>query len=448
MKLRVLFAASECTPLVKVNSLADAVGSLPKALAKAGVDVAVALPGYKHLADYEVLPGSDIPLFLVENEEYFGNSEAPYRDLAADAKRFAYFSRQVVQQMARWGFEPDVVHAHDWYASLIPAVTKKMGLPYASVLTVHDLATQGISADDVPFPAGLSECDLRGLEWDFQDKNIDLLLQGLIHADVINTVSPTYAREILTPESSEGLHDVLRACAGRLCGVLSGIDYDSYDPANDTNLFRTFGPDDVAEGKAMNKEALQRELGLAVDEKAMLVGFTAPLVDRNGLSLIVEGFKWMMEMPLQFVLLGAGDYRYERQFEQFAASFPSKFSAQIKTDEALARRLYAAADLFIIPSRFEPCGLTQMVAMRYGALPLVRAVGGLNDSVIDGADGFVFEKYEARQMAAVLRRALRVFKTPVWAQMVGAVMRKDFSWDKVAREYIPLYERAIDYARK
>lgn len=447
MRLKVLFAASECAPLVKVGGLADMVGSLPKTLRKLGVEVGIALPGYKNLFGVKTLPGTDIPLFLVENEEYFGGSEKPYWETGDDPKRFGYFSRQVVQGLPQWGFKPDVIHVHDWHASLVPVIVRKIGLSYATVLTIHNLHFQGVSSGDVFFPAGLSEHDLQTLEWDYRDRNIDQLLQGIIHANVINTVSPTYAREILSPEFGEGLHEILKAREARLFGILNGVDYDIYDPSRDKEIYQNFGLKNFEEGKWANKQALQRALGFEINKEMMLVGFVARLSDQKGLSLIIEGFEKMMEFKLQFVLLGMGDARYERQFRELAQAYPSRFSAQTKFDTPLAHKIYAGADLFLIPSRFEPCGLTQMIAMRYGALPLVRSIGGLADSVSEGEDGFVFEKYEAGQVLATLRRALRTFGTLVWKKMVGAAMQKDFSWEKSARKYIKLYEKALEYAK-
>lgn len=447
MRLRVLFAASECAPLVKVGGLADVVGSLPKALVKLGVEVGIALPGYKNLLGTKALPGTDIPLFLVENEEYFGGSEKPYWETGDDPKRFGYFSRHVVQSLPDWGFKPDIIHIHDWHASLVPVIVRKIGLSYATVLTIHNLHFQGVSSSDVFFPAGLSEHDLKTLEWDYQDRNIDQLLQGIIHADVINTVSPTYAKEILSPEFGEGLHEILRAREARLLGILNGVDYEVYDPARDKEIYQNFDLSNFEEGKWVNKQALQRELGFAVSKETMLVGFIARLTDQKGLSLVTEGFERMMELNLQFVLLGVGNPRYERQFREFAQAYPSKFSAQTKFNAPLAHKIYAGADLFLIPSRFEPCGLTQMIAMRYGTLPLVRSTGGLADSVSDGEDGFVFEKYETGQMLFCLRRALKTFDSPAWKRMIEKAMQKDFSWEKSAREYVSLYERALEYAR-
>lgn len=447
MALKVLLAASECAPMAKAGGSADTVGSLAKALGRLGVEVGVALPGYKGLSDIKTLPETDIPLFLVESDEYFGNSENPYWETEDDPKRFGYFSRQAVQNLPSWGFKPDVIHVHDWHASLIPAIVRKVGLPYATVLTIHNLSMQGISTGDVLFPAGLSEYDLKTLEWDFQDRNIDQLLQGITNADVINTVSPTYAKEILSPEFGEGLHEILKAREARLFGILNGIDYKVYDPSQDKDIYQNFDLGSFAKGKAENKEALQRELGFEVDKKAMLIGFVARLTDQKGLSLMIEGFGKLIDLPIQFVLFGMGDARYERQFHEFTHAHPSKFSAQMAGDEKLCQKIYTASDLLLVPSRFEPCGSAQMIAMRYGTLPLVRATGGLNDSVIDGQDGFVFEKYEVRQMLATLRRALKIFGTPTWEKMIEAAMQKDFSWERSAKEYLSLYERALGYAK-
>jgi starch synthase len=459
MKLKILFAAAECAPLIRVGGLADIVGSLSKALRKLDVEVAIALPGYRGLvtdrrgsSSVKTLPDTDIPLFIVEHKEYFGASEKPYLGKERDPKRFAYFSRQVVSQLVGRGagnqFKPDIIHVCDWHTSLIPALVRGLGTPPATVLTIYNLAMQGISPRDVFFPAGLSVSDLHSLDWDFQDRKVDFLLQGILNTSVISTVSPTYAREIMTPEFGEGLHDILKVRGERVLGVLNGIDYVRYNPARDKAIFQTYDLDNFSKGKAANKEALQKELGLTVNKEAMLVGLVARLVDQKGLSLLSEGLERMMELPLQFVVVGEGDKRYERQLADCTTRHPSKFSTHIGKDDSLARKVYAAADLFLIPSRFEPCGSSQMVAMRYGALPLVRAAGGLRDSVIDGKDGFVFEKYEAGQMLATLRRTLRIFGTASWKRMVEQAMQRDFSWEKAAEKHLKLYERALELAKE
>lgn len=459
MKLKILFVAAECSPLVRVGGLADVVGSLSKTLRKLDIEVAIALPGYRGLvadqrgsSSVKTLPDTDIPLFIVEHKEYFGASERPYLGKENDPKRFAYFSRQVVSQLVGLGaksrFKPDVIHVCDWHASLIPALVRKANVPPATVLTIYNLAMQGISPGDVFFPAGLSESDLHSLDWDFQDRKVDLLLQGILNTSVISTVSPTYAREIMTPEFGEGLHDILKVRGERVLGVLNGIDYARYDPARDKKLFQTYDLDSFSRGKAANKEALQKELGLEVNKEVMLVGFVARLVDQKGLSLISEGLERMMELPLQFVVVGGGDKRYERQLADYATRYPSKFSTHIGENDVLAREVYAATDLFLIPSRFEPCGSSQMIAMHYGALPLARAAGGLRDSVIDGQDGFVFEKYEVGQMLATLRRAIRIFGTATWKRMIEQAMQRDFSWERAAEKYLSLYERALALAKE
>lgn len=439
--------ASECSPLVKAGGLADVVGSLPKALVKLGVEVGIALPGYKGLLGTKTLPGTEIPLFLVEDEQCFGSSDEPYWETGEDPKRFAYFARRVVDGLDSWGFNPDLIHLHDWHASLVPVILKKEGLSYATMLTIHNLAMQGISTGEIFFPAGLSEHDLKTLEWDYQDRNVDQLLQGIINADLINTVSPTYAKEILSPEFGEGLHEILKAREGRIFGILNGVDYDVYNPSKDESIYRNFDKEDVFEGKAVNKEALQKELGFETDKNKIVVGFVARLTDQKGLSLIIEGFEKIMSLPLQLIILGVGDPRYERQLLALSKKHPDRFSAQIKFDKKLAQKIYGSADLLLIPSRFEPCGLTQMIAMRYGTLPLVRSTGGLGDSVTDGEDGFVFDKYEVGQILACLRRVVKVFGKSSWKKMIVAAMERDFSWDKSAKEYVALYEKALEYSK-
>jgi starch synthase len=447
MKLKVLFVAAECSPLVRVGELADLIGSLAKELDKSGVEVRVALPGYKGINGAKTLPGTDIPLFLIEHETYFNSSREPYLGEDDDLERFAYFSREVGRCLNEWAFKPDIIHAYDWPTSLVPAIIRRSGFPSATVLTINDLAVLGTSPNNALFPAGLSEEELRSLEWDFQDRGIDVLLQGIINADVINTVSPTYAKEVTTPEFGEGFQDILKVREERLFGVLSGLDYSSHDPARDHSLFQNYSLSNFEEGKMANKKSLQKELGLGANGEVALVGFAAPLVDQKGLSLVSEGFDRMMRLPLQFVLVGEGDGRYGRRFNELSREYPSKFSAQLVSDEGLARKLYAAADLLLVPSRFEPYGLVPMIAARYGALPLVRATGGLRDSVVDGEDGFVFEKYEVGQMLTTLRRALRTFGTPSWNRMVEKAMQKDSSWERAAGNYLSLYERALEFAK-
>lgn len=447
MALKVLFAASECAPLVEVGGLAHAVGSLSKALQGLGVEVGIVLPAYKGLSGIKTIPGSDIPVFLVENEDYFGSSEKPYWGTDIDPQRFGYFSRQVVHNLPHWGFKPDVIHLHDWHTALVSSIVRKLNLPYATVLTIHNLTMQGVTASEVLFPLGLSETDLRTLEWDSQERSVDQLLQGIIDADLISAVSPTYAKEVLSPEFGEGFHEILRIRKAYLFGVLNGINCEVYDPSQDKEIYQNFDLNNFGEGKAANKKKLQEELGLAVDQKIMLIGFVGCLTDQKGLSLIIEGFRRMMDLPIQFVLLGVGDSRYERQVRDLARSHSGKFSVQIADDPSLTKRICSASDLFLIPSRFEPSGLTPMIVMRYGVLPLVHATGGLNDAVVDGENGFVFGKYEASQMLACLRRALKAFSTPKWRQMVTVAMQKDFSWERSAEEYTSLYRQALEFAK-
>ncbi len=500
-KLKVLMAAAECAPFVKVGGLADVVGSLPKALSKLGVDVRVVVPKYREILNpkseapnksqilnskfkidfggaeevgvYEArLPDSEVPIYFLENERYLSGGGVYFsKDAVAgsqeEIQRFAFFSKAVVGFLHSSFFLPhspfDIVHCNDWHTGLIPGLLKTT----ASVFTIHNLANQGF-ADLVETRHASSlhkfldsitqESEL--IKWDAADDNLDLMLQCITASDLLSTVSPTYAKEILTPEFGEGLQQVLKAREGRLYGILNGIDTQLWDPGTDQKIEFSYSLKEGLSGKIANKIYLQKELGLKVDADAPVIGMVTRLAEQKGFDLILEVFDKILSLGVQLVVLGVGDEAVEGELRMSASGDSSNlkneelgdegnFSFTNRFDEGLAHRIYAGADLFLMPSKFEPCGLVQLIAMRYGALPIVRATGGLKDTVEDGQTGFVFEEYSAEALLEAIERAVGRFgvENIQFRQMIARAMRQDFSWDRSAGEYLQLYRRALEYRR-
>lgn len=454
--MKVLFVSAECTPLAKVGGLADVVGSLPLALAKLGVDVRIALPYYGFLGQlpkseepvwtgsamfqrleiYEShLPESDIPLYLVghpafANDRIYGSED--------EAWRFTLFSRTVAEFIWRGGWDPQVLHCHDWHTALLPLWMRAM--PVMTVYTIHNLAYQGPplagfrSFVDVPYDTGA---------W-------NPMAAGIIHSDAITTVSPTYAREICSPEYGERLDGLLRAQGRRLTGILNGINTDALDPATDKYLPVNFDAASL-ELRVENKLALQRELGLEVNPYRMLVDIVSRLVDQKGFDLLAPLWDiWMNNSAAQVVVLGSGDPFYEFLFRGAAERYPERVRAFLRYDGALSQRIYGGADLFLMPSRFEPCGIGQMIALRYGAVPLVRKTGGLADTVhfhnpIDEeGNGFLFDRYEPQSLLAMLFRSEEAFRyRDYWQRLQLRGMQADLSWKVSAGRYLDLYGQLV-----
>jgi len=471
--MKVLIAAAECAPFVKVGGLADVVGSLPKALHKLGVDVSVVIPCYEEVKSstpkhppkaestgqefkvkfggtetvevYEAkLPDSEVPIYFLENQKYLSSGGIYFsKDAVAgsqeEIQRFAFFS-QAVAEFA--GDQFDIVHCNDWHTGLVPGLLEAP----ASVFTIHNLANQGFSDLSIlkNFDSITSESEL--IKWDAADDNLDLMLQGITAADLVSTVSPTYAKEILTPEFGEGLHGVLKAREGRLYGILNGIDTQVWNPGTDPKIEFNYSLKEGLAGKVANKIYLQRELGLKVDSEAPVIGMITRLAAQKGLDITLEGFEEILSLGGQFVVLGVGDAKVEEEL-RIKMKDEGNFAFINRFDEELAHRIYAAADLFLMPSKFEPCGLVQIIAMRYGSLPIVRKTGGLKDTVEDGKTGFVFEEYSTEALIEVIERAVGRFgvENVQFRQMIAKAMRQDFSWDASAREYLQLYQKALQY---
>jgi starch synthase len=476
--LKILLVAAEVAPFAKVGGLADVAGALPKALRAMGHDVRVVMPRYgsidvekfglrRVLADLpvplahqpinaQVLEGrigEDVPVYFIDNQQFFGR-EGMYGFWDDDA-RFIYFSRAALEMLRPLGFQPDVIHVNDWHTAVIPNMLARLYAAdafyadIATVLTIHNLAFQGVF--------GYGTLNLGGLEqWGLikpgiagLDDIVNLLGRGVWFADVVNTVSNRYAEEILTPEYGEKMDPLLRVFKSKLHGIINGIDYDVFNPATDATLAARYDASSI-ERKVENKLALQREVGLPENPSVPVVGLISRLYDQKGLDLIANIMWGLMRLDLQLVVLGAGDGRYEEMFRASARDNPLKVSATIGFKPVLAQRIYAGADMFLMPSRFEPCGLGQLISVRYGTIPIVRATGGLADTIHDWdpltqtGNGFVFEAYDHWDLYAQVVRALETFRQPaLWQRLEANAMATDVSWANSAQKYVRLYRTAM-----
>jgi starch synthase len=475
--MRVLFCASEIVPLAKTGGLADVAGALPAALAARGVDVRLAMPRYRGVtlphggwSPTEVrvgtdairgavidarMPGTGLPICLVDQPELFdrpGLYGEDGRDYADNLTRFTFFSRSLLRWLERQPWQPDVIHCNDWQTALIPVILAAADRGPATVLTIHNLAYQGLfPAEQFPhtgLPASLFS--LRGLEFWGQ---VNLLKGGLYFATVLSTVSETYAQEIQTAEFGAGLDGVLRDRAGDLFGILNGVDYSAWDPSVDPLIPARYSADDLA-GKAVCKEHLQKTFGLPAESRTPIIGMVTRLADQKGLDLVAAVITAVLAAGTQVVVLGTGDPKYHSLFEELARGYPGQVGVRLGFDNTLAHQIEAGSDLFLMPSRYEPSGLNQLYSLRYGTVPVVRRTGGLADSIVDAtppaleqgtANGFVFEAYAPEALWGALRRALDAYRTPaVWRRIQEHGMRADFSWDRSAGRYLDLYARALN----
>jgi len=476
--LKILLVSAEVAPFAKVGGLADVAGALPKALRALGHDVRVVMPRYGSIdvekyglravvsnmgvplahqpVSADVLEGrigESVPIYFIENQQFFGR-EGMYGFWDDDA-RFIYFSRAALEMLRPIGFQPDVIHVNDWHTAVIPNMLARLYAsdPFfadiATVLTIHNLAFQGVFgygtlhlADLEPW--GLMKAGIPGL-----DDIVNLLGRGLFFSDVVNTVSNRYAEEILTPEYGEKMDPLLRVFRGKLHGIINGIDYEVFDPRTDASIVARYDIDTV-EKKVENKLALQNEVGLPQDPAIPLIGLISRLYDQKGLDLIANIMWGLTRLNLQLVVLGAGDARYEEMFRANARDNPQKVAATIGFKPVLAQHIYAGSDMFLMPSRFEPCGLGQLISLRYGTIPIVRATGGLADTIADWepvkqtGNGFVFSAYDHWDLYAQVVRALETFRQPaLWRRLQANAMSTDVSWANSADKYVRLYHAAI-----
>jgi starch synthase len=471
--VKVLFAVSECVPFVKSGGLADVAGSLPKELAKQGTDVRVILPKYGSISDdlkkkmskkcefivqvgwrnqfcgIEKLEHQGIVFYFVDNEYYFNREKLyGYYD---DGERFAYFNRAVLDALQHIDFYPDVIHSHDWHTGMIPFLLRveyraKKGYEFIrTVFTIHNLQFQGIMP-------GSALGDLLGLDYSHfhPDKleffgNINFMKGGLVAADKITTVSPTYKDEIQTKYYGEKLHDLLKRRAYDLEGILNGIDDEFYNPEKDPFIKENYAVEKL-QIKKENKMHLQKKFSLPVKEEVPLIAMVTRLTKQKGLDLVKCVFHELMQDDIQVLVLGTGDPEFEQFFREMEAGYPDKCKAFIGFDEGLAHEFYAGSDLFLMPSQFEPCGLGQMIAMRYGSIPIVRETGGLNDTVhsyneyTGEGNGFSFSHFNAHDMLYTIRRAVSFFgDSKIWEQIMKNAMGMDNSWAQSAFKYNQLY---------
>ena len=474
--MKILYVAAEAVPFAKTGGLADVAGSLPKALKADGVDVRVIMPKFgkipeayrnamEHVYDGE-LPvawrkkyvGLDkyeldgVTYYFVDNEEYF-NREGFY-GYDDDAERFSFFSRAVLDLLQAMDFWPDVIHTNDWHAGLVNVFLKLDHMGDAryerikTVYTIHNLKYQGVFPKDV-MP------DVLGLDWKYFNNGdlefydaVNFMKGGIIYADAITTVSKTYAKEIQYPYFGEHLDGLLRSREQDLSGIVNGIDYSVYNPRTDKYIFETYDEESL-DRKLDNKIALQKSLGLPERRKVPLIAIVSRLVEPKGMDLVVRMMDEILQHEeIQLVVLGTGEKRYEDWFKGLAWRYPKKVSVNIYFSNELAQRIYAGADIFLMPSNYEPCGIGQLIALRYGTIPVVRQTGGLKDTVqqynkyTQEGNGFVFENYNAHEMMYALKRALSFYGNyEIWHKIQLNAVQADYSWKRSAKEYEALYER-------
>jgi len=476
--MKIVFVSAEVDPFVKTGGLGEVVGSLPAFLHKHGVDVRVIMPKYsiiaehfqtefQHLAQFDVqvawrkqycgleeMEYQGIHYYFLDNEYYFSRPQV-YGEYD-DAERFAFFSRAALESLIHIpGFKPDIIHCHDWHTALIPLMLKEfygrepLYYPIKTIFTIHNLKYQGI------FPPEVLG-DIVGFGSEYFEENalefygaVNFMKGALLAADRITTVSPTYAEEIKDPYYGEKLDGLLRKRSDYLIGILNGIDYDVYDPLNDPYLVMPYH--NVALAKDENKKHLQQVMGLPIQAEQAVLGMVTRLVDQKGLDLLVHVMEEILALDVQLVILGTGDRRYEEMLRYFASRYPRKLAVKLEFSDKMAREIYSGADMFLMPSRFEPCGISQMIAMRYGTIPIVRETGGLKDTVmpyneVTGAgNGFSFVNYNAHEFLFTVQYALKLYQEekPVWEKLRQNALTSDFGWDRSANAYIKIYESLL-----
>lgn len=479
--MKILFVASEVTPFAKTGGLADVTAALPKTLKKLGHDVRIILPFYSEVErgghgirkgrkSVEAVIGGvmkkglfrhtslgDIPVYLIENKEYFsrdnlyGTAAGEYPD---NHRRFAFFCRGVLDLLKKMDFRPDIIHCHDWQTALIPLLLrreKSEDLFFSKtgvMFTIHNLAYQGLFAKETLAEMGLDSSYFTIDCLEYYGK-VNLMKGAILSADLITTVSETYCREIQTPELGNGLEGVLGVRSADLHGVLNGLDYDLWNPATDRGLFKNYSATAPA-GKAVNKKGLQKLLGLEPAADVPVIGIVSRLTAQKGFDLLAELMPKFARSRLQLVILGTGDEKYLKLLQDIKARGAGNISVNIGFHSELAPKIYAGSDIFLMPSHYEPCGLGQMIALRYSAVPLVRKTGGLADTVFDERDGarepngFSFEDYTPEALWEAVSRSLQAFDDKgAWKKLMKRGMSCDYSWDASARKYEELYRLAL-----
>lgn len=480
-KLSVLFVSSEVSPFAKVGGLADVVGTLPKVISDKGCDIRVIMPFYRKIKEkygqkskflrWSMIKSGwrtqysgiysyvkdEITYYFIDNEYYFGHDKI-YVEYTFDIERFFFFQRAVLEAIGEpINFTPDIIHCNDWQAGMIPCLLnshyKKNGYfkNVKTLLTIHNLQHQGITSKEITE-------DLLDLPMEYMNDcgvlfngSSNSLKAGIVYSDAITTVSPTYAKEILTNEFGEGLNGVLSYYSGKLRGILNGIDYTEFNPENDPYLPTSYSVENYKIGKKICKENLIKEAGLNISGRTPLAAIITRLVDQKGADMFIEACEEMLKIPIGIIVLGTGDPYYEKEITEIAERNPKKFKAFITFDNALAHRIYAGADMFLMPSVFEPCGLSQLISMRYGTVPIVRETGGLKDTVepynefTGEGTGFSFQNISSLEFEFIVDYAAKVYKNKkeAWDGLIRKGMTKDFSWAKSAEDYLDVYKRII-----
>ena len=478
---KILFVSSEVQPIIKTGGLADVSGSLPPALKALRRDLRILMPAYGEalkkvpgareiarltMADITEpvriletrLKGSSVPIWLVDAPSLFDRPGNPYvdangHDWPDNAQRFTLFAKVAVEValgQTELDWRPDLVHCNDWQTGLIPALLHGHTDRPATVFTIHNLAYQGLFNWDTFALLNLPESLWSMEAMEFYDQ-VSFIKGGIVFADMISTVSPMYAEEIRTPEYGHGLEALLTSRADRLVGILNGVDYGHWNPARDSYLKHKYNAHTVSE-KIYNKLQLQRQFGLPVDEHIPLIGMVSRLAEQKGIDMILEALPALTRHPVQFVFLGNGDKDLEQGLTDASQQFHDQVAVFIGYDEQLAHRIEGSADMFLMPSRYEPCGLNQIYSLRYGTLPIVRRTGGLANTVINAdsktirqgtATGFIFDDPSAAALTATVERALTLFADPKkWKKLVFSAMQQDFSWRRSAKHYLELYKQA------
>ncbi|MBQ9757032.1 MAG: glycogen synthase GlgA [Clostridia bacterium] len=471
--MNILMLSSEVAPFAKSGGLGDVLGALPGSLAALGHDVRVMLPKYgliaeKFLSEMEYLLYTYIPLgwrnkycgvfsikkqgvtyYFVDNEEYFGE-KCLYR--WDDLERFSFFDKAALELLPKLDFKPDVIHCHDWQTGAVPVILEgyykknEFYRDIRTVFTIHNLKYQGIySIDAVKDFLSLDDSFFTNDKLEFHGC-ANLMKAGITYSMAVTTVSPTYAEEIKTPTGGESLDGLLSARSNALYGILNGIDYDEYNPKTDPYIEHNYTSRSVINGKKKNKMALQSQLGLPVDGEKVMIGLVSRLVDQKGIDIIAEAMEELVGLDMQFVIVGTGEEKYENMFRHYAWCNPEKVSANIMFSNELAHRVYAASDLFLMPSLFEPCGLGQLIALSYGTIPIVRETGGLKDTIVsyneftDEGNGFSFYAPNSHDMMYTIRRAISFFADKaVWEKLAKRAIAQEFSWEGSAKEYEKIY---------
>ncbi len=479
----ILFVASECYPFIKTGGLADVVGALPKSLNRSEFDVRVVIPKYMcipweyrekfhyvtsfymdmgHMPDHVYVgimeyEHEGVKYYFIDNEHYFGGDK-PYGDLRWDIEKFTFFSKAALAILPVVGFRPDLIHCHDWQAALVPVFLRTLFRENSffwgikSMMTIHNLKFQGIwDIKTFRYLTAFPEYVFTTQNMEYK-KDANMLKAGIVFCDYVTTVSDTYAAEIQMEYYGEGLDGLMRHKNNNLCGIVNGIDYNVYNPEHDIQTYEHYTKDSF-DKKVLNKRGLQAELGLPVDDNKFMIAIISRLTDQKGLDLVNHVIEQITDEHTQFVVLGTGDAQYENLFRHYQWRYPERVSANIYYSDNRAHKLYAAADAMLMPSRFEPCGLTQLIALRYGTVPIVRETGGLKDTVQpynwydNTGTGFTFSNYSADEMLAAINYAKTVYFTQRdrWNEIAIRGMEKDFSWGTSARRYEDLYRYVMSW---